>query len=74
MAKVGELDEITVIRDEFRTAYINTIAQRLSEFMEGFAVISSKLKEMFRMISMGGDAELELVDSTDPFSFGIEIW
>jgi len=28
---------------------------------------------MFRMISMGGDAELELVDSTDPFTMGINI-
>ncbi len=73
IAKVEELDEITLNRDMFRTAYIKTTAQRLAEFMEGFAIISSKLKEMFRMISMGGDAELELVDSTDPFTFGIEI-
>lgn len=45
--------------------------QRLDEFMSGFAVISSKLKEMYQMITMGGNAELELVDSLDPFSEGI---
>lgn len=36
--------------------------------MAGFNCISLKLKEMYQMITMGGDAELELVDSLDPFS------
>merc|ERR1712240_62326 len=29
------------------------------------------LKEMYQMITLGGDAELELVDSLDPFAEGI---
>jgi structural maintenance of chromosome 4 len=41
---------------------------RLDEFMAGFSCISLKLKEMYQMITLGGDAELELVDSLDPFS------
>ncbi|KAJ2684893.1 Structural maintenance of chromosomes protein 4, partial [Coemansia spiralis] len=41
------------------------------EFMAGFNVISYKLKEMYQMITLGGNAELELVDSLDPFSEGI---
>ena len=44
---------------------------RLDEFMSGFNVISLRLKEMYQMITLGGDAELELVDSLDPFSEGI---
>ncbi|KAG4304930.1 hypothetical protein PORY_001605 [Pneumocystis oryctolagi] len=44
---------------------------RLNEFMIGFNSISLKLKEMYQMITMGGNAELELVDSLDPFSEGI---
>ena len=36
--------------------------------MGGFNAISLKLKEMYQMITLGGDAELELVDSLDPFS------
>jgi structural maintenance of chromosome 4 len=40
-------------------------------FMEGFVKITLKLKEMYQMITLGGDAELELVDSLDPFSEGI---
>jgi hypothetical protein len=39
--------------------------------MRGFSIITSKLKEMYQMITLGGDAELELVDSLDPFSEGI---
>ena len=39
--------------------------------MEGFSSISLRLKEMYQMITMGGNAELELVDSLDPFSEGI---
>ena len=45
--------------------------QRLSEFMAGFKVIGTKLKERYQMITLGGDAELELLDSLDPFSEGI---
>lgn len=39
--------------------------------MNGFGIITLKLKEMYQMITLGGDAELELVDSLDPFSEGI---
>ena len=39
--------------------------------MDGFGEITLKLKEMYQMITLGGDAELELVDSLDPFSEGI---
>ena len=44
---------------------------RLQGFMTGFSLISLRLKEMYQMITMGGNAELELVDSLDPFSEGI---
>lgn len=44
---------------------------RLEGFMQGFSTISSQLKNMYQMITMGGNAELELVDSLDPFSEGI---
>lgn len=45
--------------------------KRLEKFMEGFGIISLTLKEMYQMITMGGNAELELVDSLDPFSEGV---
>lgn len=58
-------------RDEQRKYHEDLRKQRLNEFMSGFTIISNKLKEMYQMITLGGDAELELVDSLDPFSEGI---
>ncbi|NXL95551.1 SMC4 protein, partial [Alectura lathami] len=68
---VTELDEITNERDRFRQAFEDLRKQRLNEFMAGFNVITNKLKENYQMLTLGGDAELELVDSLDPFSEGI---
>lgn len=45
--------------------------RRHDEFMTGFSIISQKLKEMYRLITNGGDAELEALDALDPFSEGI---
>ncbi|XP_027044472.1 structural maintenance of chromosomes protein 4-like [Pocillopora damicornis] len=69
--RVKDLDEVTVQRDHKRKEHDAMRKQRLDEFMAGFSVITTKLKEMYQMITLGGDAELELVDSLDPFSEGI---
>ncbi|RCK64786.1 Structural maintenance of chromosomes protein 4 [Candida viswanathii] len=45
--------------------------RRLDEFMEGFKQISAELKRIYSLITMGGNAELELVDSFDPFAEGV---
>lgn len=71
LQRVGELDKITGLRDQQRKYFEELRKQRLDEFMAGFSVITNKLKEMYQMITLGGDAELELVDSLDPFSEGI---
>lgn len=68
---MAELDNITNERDNFRQAFEDLRKQRLNEFMAGFNVITNKLKENYQMLTLGGDAELELVDSLDPFSEGI---
>uniref|UniRef100_A0A2K6KVK4 Structural maintenance of chromosomes protein n=1 Tax=Rhinopithecus bieti TaxID=61621 RepID=A0A2K6KVK4_RHIBE len=71
LQRVAELDKITYERDNFRQAYEDLRKQRLNEFMAGFYIITNKLKENYQMLTLGGDAELELVDSLDPFSEGI---
>uniref|UniRef100_A0A671DUB6 Structural maintenance of chromosomes protein n=1 Tax=Rhinolophus ferrumequinum TaxID=59479 RepID=A0A671DUB6_RHIFE len=71
LQRVAELDKITYERDNFRHAYEDLRKQRLNEFMAGFYIITNKLKENYQMLTLGGDAELELVDSLDPFSEGI---
>lgn len=42
--------------------------------MNSFNIISNKLKELYQMLTMGGDAELDLNDSLDPFTEGINFW
>lgn len=71
LKRVGELDQITELRDQQRKQHEELRKQRLEEFMAAFTVITNKLKEMYQMITLGGDAELELVDSLDPFSESI---
>lgn len=69
--RAAELETATSERDAVRATFEDLKKKRLEEFMAGFNTISLKLKEMYQMITMGGDAELELVDSLDPFSEGI---
>ena len=70
-SRMGELNASTATRDGAKARYDALRKKRLDEFMAGFNVIALKLKEMYQMITLGGDAELELVDSLDPFSEGI---
>ncbi|XP_060761829.1 structural maintenance of chromosomes protein 4 [Neoarius graeffei] len=71
LQRVAELDEITTQRDNFKRSCEDLRKRRLNEFMAGFNIITNKLKENYQMLTLGGDAELELVDSLDPFSEGI---
>ena len=66
-----ELKEIERKRDENRFNYENLRKLRYDQFMSAFRQISLKLKELYQLITMGGNAELELVDSLDPFTEGI---
>jgi len=67
----ADYEAVHAQREEARRKLESLRQARLEEFMDGFSIISMKLKEMYQMITLGGDAELELVDSLDPFSEGI---
>ncbi|RXW12128.1 hypothetical protein EST38_g13726, partial [Candolleomyces aberdarensis] len=69
--RAKDVERVTEERDAQKAHYDGLRKQRLDEFMTGFNTISLKLKEMYQMITLGGNAELELVDSLDPFSEGI---
>ncbi|KAH8683513.1 condensin complex component SMC4 [Ilyonectria robusta] len=70
-ARSSDLQSAIVQRDSAKKRCDDLRRLRLEGFMEGFSAISLRLKEMYQMITMGGNAELELVDSLDPFSEGI---
>lgn len=38
--------------------------------MDGFETITDKVKQMYQMITLGGDAELEMVNTLAPFEVG----
>lgn len=65
------LEATTAERDTAKQQYETLRKERFDKFMASFSVISAKLKEMYQTITLGGNAELELVDSLDPFSEGI---
>ncbi|MCJ1404085.1 hypothetical protein MMC11_007310 [Xylographa trunciseda] len=67
----SDLQSAVTSRDTAKKRCDDLRRLRLEGFMEGFSMISLRLKEMYQMITMGGNAELELVDSLDPFSEGI---
>eukprot|EP01061_Rhynchopus_euleeides_P016165 TRINITY_DN27366_c0_g1_i1.p1 TRINITY_DN27366_c0_g1~~TRINITY_DN27366_c0_g1_i1.p1 ORF type:complete len:1382 (+),score=663.28 TRINITY_DN27366_c0_g1_i1:390-4148(+) len=66
-----DLKEVSERRTEAQTAVETLKKTRHDEFMTGFQAITYKLKEMYQMLTMGGDAELELVDTFDPFTEGL---
>ena len=66
-----DLNNAVQKRDEVKEQLGILKKKRFDEFMAGFNIISMTLKEMYQMITMGGNAELELVDSLDPFSEGV---
>ncbi|KAJ4142761.1 Structural maintenance of chromosomes protein 4 [Fusarium falciforme] len=70
-ARSSDLQSAIAQRDVAKKRCDDLRRLRLEGFMEGFSAISLRLKEMYQMITMGGNAELELVDSLDPFSEGI---
>ncbi|KFA70595.1 hypothetical protein S40285_04704 [Stachybotrys chlorohalonatus IBT 40285] len=70
-ARSSDLQSAIAQRDAAKKRCDDLRRLRLEGFMEGFSHISLRLKEMYQMITMGGNAELELVDSLDPFSEGI---
>eukprot|EP01086_Lenisia_limosa_P001201 TRINITY_DN1220_c0_g1_i2.p1 TRINITY_DN1220_c0_g1~~TRINITY_DN1220_c0_g1_i2.p1 ORF type:complete len:521 (+),score=58.20 TRINITY_DN1220_c0_g1_i2:1161-2723(+) len=69
--KKNNLDILTMERNKAISEFESLRRKRLEMFLKGFNVISTHLKEIYQMITLGGDAELELVDSLDPFSEGV---
>jgi len=70
-ARSLDLAEAVTARDAAKQKCDELRRLRLEGFMTGFSIITAHLKNMYQMITMGGNAELELVDSLDPFSEGI---
>lgn len=62
-----EFNEVNDARNFKRDLRNDLIKQRTKEFMDGFETITDKVKQMYQMITLGGDAELEMVNTLAPF-------
>lgn len=69
--RTADLNAALATRDAAKNRLADLRSLRLNQFMTGFTTISGHLKSMYQLITLGGNAELELVDSLDPFSEGI---
>ena len=49
ISRAKDLEEITTKRDKYKKEYDRLRKQRFEEFMEGFNLISRKLKEMYQV-------------------------
>jgi structural maintenance of chromosome 4 len=68
-ARSADLDATKTTATAENNHYKELVKLRLNEFTEGMDIINAKLKEMYRMITMGGNAALEYVE---PFEDGVE--
>ncbi|XP_026476860.1 structural maintenance of chromosomes protein 4-like isoform X2 [Ctenocephalides felis] len=71
IARTEELDALTDERNNIRKLKEKLSKDRHDQFITGFQIISLKLKELYQVITLGGDASLDLVDSMLPFNEGI---
>ncbi|CAH0546726.1 unnamed protein product [Brassicogethes aeneus] len=67
-----DLEQVTEKKNQMRKLYDDIRVQRKDEFLVGYNIIKLKLKEMYQMITLGGDADFEMVDTFDPFTEGIQ--
>ena len=73
MEKAKELETITTKRNDMKNLHDKVKDQRRDEFLVGYNIIRMKLKEMYQMITLGGDADFEILDSCDPFADGVQL-
>ena len=69
--KKKELKKIKQSANSKREKLLELKDLRKKEFMIGFEIISRKLRETYRILAKGGDAELEIKEISNPFSEGI---
>ena len=66
-----EFQQVEAQRNTTRAELEVLSNKRHDEFINGLREISGHLKNIYQLITLGGNAELELVDSLDPFSEGV---
>ena len=71
MKKDKELRTLEENLTKRRQEHESLRTKRLDQFKEGFTSIAKHVKQIYRLITNGGDADLETIDQLDPFSEGV---
>ncbi|KAI6205628.1 Structural maintenance of chromosomes protein 4 [Aphelenchoides besseyi] len=67
----AQMNELMEDKAAHRCVYDRLSRMRSDEFMDGFQKIRLATQEIYQMITLGGDAALDPIDSLDPFKDGI---
>lgn len=70
-ALVAEYAELDAQRQTARAQYESLKAQRHCDFLAGLRIISAHLRRTYSLLTAGGTADLDIVDSLDPFAEGV---
>ncbi|CAI5466224.1 unnamed protein product [Closterium sp. Yama58-4] len=66
-----EAADVTLERNAVKQEHDGLISRRQKEFTAGLDAIRMRVKEIFKTLAPGGDADLAPIDPLDPFSQGI---
>uniref|UniRef100_A0A0N5BHH1 Structural maintenance of chromosomes protein n=1 Tax=Strongyloides papillosus TaxID=174720 RepID=A0A0N5BHH1_STREA len=63
--------QVNKVYEALKQKHSTWICQRIKEFDTGFRAIARSVKNAYRSITLGGDAELSYYDMFDPYNLGI---
>jgi structural maintenance of chromosome 4 len=67
----SEMEKLQDVYGKHRKRWLELSQKRNDEFNDGFQKICLATQEIYQMITLGGDAILEKVNSMDTFNEGI---
>jgi len=70
-SKVSDLRAVESLLADHKAKHEGLKLTRHRQFREGFELIARHVKAIYRLITSGGDADLETIDQLDPFSEGV---
>ncbi|CAJ0963822.1 unnamed protein product, partial [Mesorhabditis belari] len=70
--ELQRLDAIRALRNRHETKFVELTADRLTEFTKSFQKIKEYVKQMYQMLTIGGNAQIEVKDVIRPFEHGVQ--
>ncbi|CAJ0561316.1 unnamed protein product, partial [Mesorhabditis spiculigera] len=71
-AEVHKVEQIRSVVVKFKSKYQELNTCRLTEFTRSFQRIKEYVEQMYQMLTIGGNAQLQIKDTIRPFEHGIQ--